>query len=92
MKFDRTTKSALYAQAGIADYWILNLNERVLEVRRDPIALPDNPGVFGYASLTILSENDTISALAKPEAMIQVGDLFPPVTETGEQVSEIAPS
>jgi Uma2 family endonuclease len=34
--YDRNRKAAIYAEAGIADYWILNLPQRRLEVRRDP--------------------------------------------------------
>jgi hypothetical protein len=30
-------KGSLYACAGIADYWILNLVDRVVEVYRDPV-------------------------------------------------------
>ena len=34
--FDRATKLPLYAEAGISDYWIVNLQERAIEVHRDP--------------------------------------------------------
>jgi len=34
---DRRMKSGLYARAGIADYWVVNLVDRVLEVYRDPV-------------------------------------------------------
>lgn len=33
---DRLTKGAIYAAAGIAEYWIVNLREDVVEVMRDP--------------------------------------------------------
>jgi Uma2 family endonuclease len=36
LRFDRTRKEPLYARAGIPEYWILNLIERVLEVCHDP--------------------------------------------------------
>ena len=36
LALDRTAKASLYARAGIADYWFLNLVERVLEVHREP--------------------------------------------------------
>jgi Uma2 family endonuclease len=36
LQFDRTTKAALYARAGIPEYWIVNLADRVLEVHRQP--------------------------------------------------------
>jgi len=40
LAYDCTTKASLYAKAGIPDYWILNLMDRQLEVRRDPVADP----------------------------------------------------
>ncbi len=37
LKYDREVKLPIYAEAGIPEYWILNLNENVLEVYREPI-------------------------------------------------------
>jgi Uma2 family endonuclease len=42
---DRRRKGSLYARAGLADYWVLNLIDRVLEVYRvsarvGPLAVP----------------------------------------------------
>ena len=34
--FDQATKLPLYAGAGIREYWIVNLQERAIEVHRDP--------------------------------------------------------
>jgi Uma2 family endonuclease len=34
---DRTVKAALYAEAKIPDYWIVNLIDTTLEVYRDPV-------------------------------------------------------
>jgi Uma2 family endonuclease len=36
LSYDRTRKASLYARAGIADYWIVNLVDKQLEVRHDP--------------------------------------------------------
>ena len=36
LSYDRTDKLVAYARAGIAEYWILNLVDRVAEVYRDP--------------------------------------------------------
>ena len=36
LALDRAYKSSLYARAGLADYWIVNLIDRVVEVYRDP--------------------------------------------------------
>ena len=33
---DLTEKAELYAEAGVADYWVLDINARVLHVLRDP--------------------------------------------------------
>ena len=41
LKMDQTGKAASHARAGIPEYWIVNLNERVLEVHRLPERMPD---------------------------------------------------
>jgi len=68
---------SLYAAGGIADYWIVNLVQRQLEVYRDSVA--DSTQMFGfrYNSRTILDPPDTVSPLAVPQASITVADLLP---------------
>ncbi len=63
-------KAALYAHAGIPEYWILILGKRQLEVLRDP-----HDGT--YRSSTVLNVTDRVSPLARPEASIPLADLFP---------------
>src|SRR3972149_2531438 len=46
LRRDREDKGSLYARAGIADYWIVNLVDRVLEVVREPGPEPAAP--FGW--------------------------------------------
>lgn len=65
---DTGEKALLYAQAGIADYWVSLVNERVLLVFRDPT--PD-----GYPEPLRLTENDTVRPLAAPDVEIAVRDL-----------------
>ncbi|NEX17241.1 MAG: hypothetical protein C1943_11550 [Halochromatium sp.] len=36
LSYDRSVKRPLYAQHGIAEVWIVNLQDRVVEVHRDP--------------------------------------------------------
>ena len=77
LAFDRGEKGSLYAPAGIADYWILNLSDQVMEVYRDPVAAPHTPYGHRYGAITILGARDTASPLAAPTAAILVADLLP---------------
>ncbi len=36
LKYDRGSKLQLYAEAGIAEYWIVNLADKVIEIYTDP--------------------------------------------------------
>lgn len=73
--YDRTRKASLYAQAGIEDYWIINLNAGQVEVYRSPQSLPE--GTFGYADITLYQLGQTIAPLAMPDAAVAVADLLP---------------
>src|SRR5262249_50725819 len=46
LSFDRQNKGSLYARAGVPDYWIVNLIDRVLEVHRAPT--PASDALFGW--------------------------------------------
>ena len=37
VRYDKEIKAPLYAEAGIPEYWVLNIPEDVLEVRSDPM-------------------------------------------------------
>src|SRR6185369_8448859 len=52
LAFDRQQKGSLFARAGLEDYWIVNLVDRVLEVHRDPAA--DASAVFGWRYRSIV--------------------------------------
>ena len=43
LAWDRGEKGSLYARAGIADYWVVNLIDRVLEVYLRPVPDPSAP-------------------------------------------------
>lgn len=77
LAFDRGEKAALYARAGVDDYWIVNLVDRVVEVYRRPTA--DAAATFGwrYQAVTVLEPGDALSPLARPEARVRVDDLLP---------------
>ncbi len=73
---DRTTKASMYARAGIEDYWIVNINENLLEVQRAPV--DDAGATFGasYSSVQTLSVGQSIAPLCAPERLVQVADLL----------------
>src|SRR4029077_436782 len=73
----RGRRAAAYARAGIADYWIVNLLDRVLEVHRE-VARP-GPALrhWGYAALSTLGADAAITPLAAPSSPIRVSDLLP---------------
>jgi Uma2 family endonuclease len=77
LAFDRERKGSLYARARLADYWVLNLIERVLEVYRDPIADPAASFGWGYALREVLAPGAAVAPLAVPGARILVSDLLP---------------
>lgn len=74
---DRQWKSSLYAAAGIADYWIVNLRDDCLEIRREPRV--DSTARFGhdYGSLTTLGPGEFAAPLAAPSTGIAIMDLIP---------------
>lgn len=71
LKSDRDTKAALYSGAGIGEYWIVNAEDEVIHVYRDP-------GAHGYQTLTTVAPGDTVSPLVRPTAILNIADLFAP--------------
>jgi Uma2 family endonuclease len=67
---DLKTKSAVYARAGIADYWVLDVAGRTLIVHRKPES-------GAYREIVGYAENEYVSPLAAPAAKFKVGDAFP---------------
>ena len=73
----RGRKAAAYARAGIADYWILNLADHVLEVHREPARPGPARRNWGYAAIDTLGADASVTPLAAPAAAISVADLLP---------------
>ena len=73
----RGREAAAYARARIADYWIVNLVDRVLEVHREPMRPGPARRHWGYAAIETLGADATITPLAAPSAGIRVADLLP---------------
>lgn len=77
LEYDRAHKASLYAQAGIEDYWIVNLLDRQVEVLRSPVPDSKQPFGFGYGDIKVFSADDSIAPLALPDASIPAADLLP---------------
>lgn len=77
LHFDTTTKAELYATAGIADYWVLDVDGRRLLVFRDPVPLPAGLGATAYRTHLTFTDAESISPLAAPTSTIRVADLLP---------------
>ena len=77
LAYDREDKGSLYARARVPDYWIVNLEERVLEVYRE--SGPDVAAAHGWAyrATQRLHPEDSVTPLAAPSARIRVADLLP---------------
>ena len=67
--FDRTTKAALYARAGIVEYWILHIEGRRMIVHREPQA-------GQYTSIAAYSIDESVAPLASPESLLRVAEAF----------------
>ncbi len=74
---DRERKGSLYARAGLPDYWVLNLVDRVLEVYREPA--PDAAAPFGwrYGRSEVFDASARVTPLAAPGSSIPVSHLLP---------------
>lgn len=76
LAFDLTDKAELYATANVLDYWVLDLNGRVLHMFRDPQPLPAALNATTYRVHLTFGTNDSVSPLAAPHAVIAVADLI----------------
>ena len=76
LAFDRDEKASLYVRAGVADYWIVNLPARRLEVYRDPAPEPAARHGWAYQSVQLFSPGEQVSPAALPEAFVSVDDLL----------------
>jgi len=74
---DRLRKGGLYARAGIAEYWVVNLVDEALEVYRDPIRATSGHGGWKYDSVRLLRRTAVVIPLAAPRARIRVASLLP---------------
>jgi Uma2 family endonuclease len=71
IKLDRGAKAALYARAGIREYWIVNLTTRHVEVHRRPDAAKES-----YEEIFTRKVGERLSLRSHPKVQFAVGDFF----------------
>jgi Uma2 family endonuclease len=69
LAFDQTTKRALYAQHGVAEYWVVDVPGKCVHVYREPT-------VDGYAQALEFTLTDTVAPRGLPACQVMVGTLF----------------
>jgi len=72
LRTDLGIKATIYAQSGIADYWVLDVNNRQLHVFREP-------NQDGYQSIVVLGDDGSISPLQFPDISFMVRDMLRPL-------------
>jgi Uma2 family endonuclease len=68
--FDRSRKATLYARAGVPEYWVLDLNRRMLVVHREPDGTQ-------YRQTFLHAPEETVSLPGRSET-IRIADVLPP--------------
>ncbi|WP_448575345.1 Uma2 family endonuclease [Thermomicrobium sp.] len=71
LAYDHEVKAPLYAQANLADYWILDFQHDRLLLFRAP-----DLGAGRYRRVDCLAHDERIAPLAFPDLEILVADLF----------------
>lgn len=77
LRYDRGRKASLYARVGISDYWILNLQERCIEVMRDPVPMEGTPYGAEYSTRFSVPGDGEVAPLAAPDYPVKAADLLP---------------
>jgi Uma2 family endonuclease len=70
LSIDRNIKCTIYAEAGIPEYWVVNLIDDVIEVSTAPRA-------GAYTTTTLHRKGSTITLVAFPDVTIAVDDILP---------------
>ena len=71
LAYDSGRKQALYADAAIPEYWVVDVTHRCIQVYRGPAS-------GNYKQRLIMETGETIAPLAFPDATVAVDSLFGP--------------
>jgi Uma2 family endonuclease len=75
LKYDQRTKLSLYAESGIADYWIFNLVDIQLEMHSEPYQ--KQRGGFDYRVKRVVLPNEVVVIPGFPELSLDLSTVFP---------------
>ena len=75
LNFDQQVKLALYAEAAISDYWIINLQDKHLEVYSGPYRNPQKN--FSYRTKRIFLSDETIPLPHFSDLSLNLINIFP---------------
>jgi Uma2 family endonuclease len=76
LRKDRTVKARLYAECGVPEYWLVDVEAGVVEVRR-------GPGARGYRRTTRHGHEETLRLLRFSDVEVVLAEVLPPVSEEG---------
>ena len=77
VRLDRYVKGPLYAQAGIPEYWIVDLNGERIEVYREP-------STDGYRSIHLYGRGERLSPAFAPDIVVEVDAIIGPPSSDEE--------
>ena len=77
MSYDRVVKGSLYAKAGIAECWIVNLVDQQLEVYSQPISDAEADYGFSYGVSEIYKSGQQVAPISASDKSAAVADILP---------------
>jgi Uma2 family endonuclease len=69
LRYDRSTKLRLYAEAGVLEYWLVDCNAESIEVFR-------TPGPDGYREVSQIRGDAAVTVQAFPDAVLRTVEIF----------------
>ncbi|OUL23706.1 Uma2 family endonuclease [Nostoc sp. 106C] len=81
LDYDQNTKLKLYAEAGISDYWIVNLIARQLERYNQPYQT--SQGEFGYLSKQISLPHQSVAIPGIEDSLLELNRIFLETSNAG---------
>jgi Uma2 family endonuclease len=71
LRLDRTAKASIYARAGVAAYYVVNVAERTVETYTRPDGI-------GYTDVTVHRDDERVGVPGFPDVSFSVRELFLP--------------